>query len=640
MAGVAEYAAQLYWRHVEDDSSAVPPHDSAVQSARAQISDLLKDMVTELVPDLVASELDQRLNARFRIAGLTVRNPGIADLWIEILQRLFVRFDSELRDALNFTARDAIAIMRYIHDDWPKRISHRLTAAANAEPEIQATTFSELGEIYRYGVNDIARDTLLTAKTVQAVFAQFGIRRGVREKYDDGAVPLPSPYHPYMAKPLLLEREDTAIVLAGIHLLWAILPGLEDAIKKLPLNTRYLKHRGKFLETEAAGIMRSLLGSDAVLTAAQYRDEAAGVFGEVDVLGRFDNTGYLIECKSEPLRGPVRRGAEDSFRGALKSLLFDAHGQLTRAVQHAVGPRNEQVFLDPQVTDFLRGVTDVEIIIVTPDHIGALGAAAAEFARAGAFGGRFPWVLSLLELTMVADLIQPTWNFKNYVRRRLETYTSNGYRLWSLDELDFVGLYLETGHCVFEVSQETVFLPHTATLDINHFYNPLGKRGSRKPRLAVPESLELLFRNLQNEKRPRWSEVVCDLLALHPASLSELASDVSKARADAAIGHIFTKTYGPASTGIGFAAGPSDSGAIGLRSTIEQFSRKTSASDILVIVEHGHRTLFGWYAIDPSRDAVRPRGPLGVLLLQRPHVDDVGSIVKKPNDIGELDAER
>jgi hypothetical protein len=432
-----------------------------------------------------------------------------------------------------------------------------------------------------------------------------------------------------MTKPLLLEGEDTAIVLTGIHLLWAVLPGVEDAIKKLPLNASYLKHRGKFLETEAAGLMRSLLGPESVLTAAKYHDAAADVSGEIDVLGRLDNTAYLVECKSEPLRSPVRRGAEDSFRGALKSLLYDAHGQLTRALRHAVHPRNEHAFLDSRVADFLGGVTDVEIIIVTLDHIGAIGAAAAEFARAGAFGGRFPWVLSLLELAMIADLIQPTWNFKNYVRRRLEAYTSGAYRLWSLDELDFVGLYLETGHCVFEVSQETIFLPHAATLGINHYYDPLGNRGSEKPRLAVPEPLEILFQNIENEKRPRWSEVVCDVLALHPAYLSELASDVVKARADARIGHIVTKSYEPTSTGIGFAAVPSDSGGVGLRNTIEQFRLKTSASNVVVIVEHGHKTLFGWYVIEPSRDAVGPRGPLGVLLLQRPHVNDVGSIVEK-----------
>lgn len=619
MPGIAEYAAQLYWRYTSDAAGVVAPPDAAVQEARKEIRELLQLTLAEYGRDLESADLDQRLRARLQMTGLTVRNPGIADLWIDIVQRLLERHRPQIHDSLGFDDRDVVAVVRYIYREQGARIARALRQGAR----LRANPFLTLGAVYRYSAKGLAKATHVRLESILAIFKLFGMRRGEGNDALRERVPTPSPYHDYMTRPLLIESDDSALVLTGIQLLWALLPRIEEAMAG-NLKRSYLKHRSTFLEDETARLLRRLLGDESITMNVAYLDTAAAEQGEIDILARFDNSAYLFECKSEPLRSSVRRGAEVSFKNSLQAMIYRAYDQLVRAGQHAVSPMKRESLLNANAARLLHGTTEHEMVIVTLDHIGAIGGAVTEFRREGKFVEGFPWVVSLLELTMAVELLETGWNFKNYVRRRSEAFSSGDFRVWSQDELDFLGLYVATGHCVFNVSQETTFFPAPATLRINEYYDPLGSRRGEKPTLCIPASVKELFDRLNRERRPQWSEVVCDLLALHPASLVELGLDINLARKDAVIGHIVTKMYEGSHAGIGFVAGPSGAAADGLAATIAQFREETSATDIVVIVEYGNKTLFGWYSIDRSRKIVQRRGPLGTLLLQRPDAEDVG----------------
>lgn len=608
---IAEYAAQLYWRHSKDASGAVPPPHSAIEQVREHIEVIL-DRQTDNYCEMVFSDhLDRRLLGRVQLAGLGIRNPGASVLWRPIVSRLMEPLERRLQAQLGFCAADVLKVWGYLGEALPRKLQQhfsRIYDGAGRE------LFEHLGAAFRFHVDEVAEAVRLAPAVVERVFDRFGLRRGNAV----GAPPFPSAHHAYMTRPLLLETSTCALVIFPNQLLWAVLPGIDDALRDTDLRPQYLKRRGDFLEQEVVRLFGRLLGVDAVRHGVKYFSHDGVEKGDIDVFARLDTTAFIIECKAERLRDAARLGAQNSFQKTIKTLLGKAHEQLVRSDSALDDPSVRFEERSRQDCEFVRlPCAERRHLIVTLDHVAALNSASFDFAELGAFEKKAPWTVSLLELTMVGELLETGLELKNYVRRRLEAYEPGAPRVLAIDEMDFLAVYFATGYCVLEQGEHEMLVPGPIVNAITGYFADL----NRKPHRNVPPVITELLLRLSGSGNEGWSEMGCDILALHPKNLMNLARNIEQARSN--VGFVVTEFQDGSGVGMAYAAVPAKYFEDALVEISRTVLSEQRAENILIVLEADDDIFFTWYTFDRREHATSVREPLGKSLVQRPKSKDI-----------------
>jgi hypothetical protein len=111
---VAEYAAQLSWRHLCDDPAAQGPPQEAIEEARACIESILTRQAAVYMGLSLSDSLETRLRGKLQLSGLLVRNPGAPGLWISILRRLMDPIGKTVRAQLGFAASDVLELADFL----------------------------------------------------------------------------------------------------------------------------------------------------------------------------------------------------------------------------------------------------------------------------------------------------------------------------------------------------------------------------------------------------------------------------------------------------------------------------------------------------------------------------------------------
>ena len=233
----------------------------------------------------------------------------------------------------------------------------------------------------------------------------------------------------------------------------------EQKIKKTRGWERYHAHRDKAAENSALDAVRRLVhGRGDLHRSLEYRaaprpgetvdlsasSTTAGhaEYAEADGLLVLDGVAVCIEVKAGDLRPRSRQGGSGELDGDLKKTVREAARQADRLraliVAHHGLWRTNGTWLD------LADVEEVYTIVVSLDDLGPSVLAIDQLVRSGILiQVELPWIVSLHDLIVTADVLDSPEQFLTYLRRR----TNRDAALWvtASDELDVLMWFVQGG---------------------------------------------------------------------------------------------------------------------------------------------------------------------------------------------------
>ena len=342
---------------------------------------------------------------------------------------------------------------------------------------------------------------------------------------------------------------------------------IEAAIKGNPTRwRRYEKRRATVSEQLSAEYLTKLLGADATHTNLKYFRPNPGVDSarlastavditsiaeqtESDALFLVEDVAICVEVKGRSVSHQARGGHVQRLTGDLRSTVGDATNQALRL--EGLIRTNGGLWLEDRTWLDLSGVREVRSIAVCLDDMGPLGTALDELVRGNVIeSDRFPWIVSLHDLAIIAEVLDRPAEFLLYLRRRTESEVSLNF--WAIDELDLFMLYL-SGQLYVEpdpdrVSEEflgvrrpsgaerrryrsaavpTRVMTHTDPLDAWVYYREGSvEEPAPKPTFEAHPAVLNLVDFLQDGKKPGWFRFSADLLNLAEDAQGKLADDI------------------------------------------------------------------------------------------------------------------
>jgi hypothetical protein len=153
----------------------------------------------------------------------------------------------------------------------------------------------------------------------------------------------------------------------------------------------------------------------------------------------------------------------------------------------------------------------------------------------GIFGkGDFPWMVSLYDLMVIADIIDCPAMFPHYVKRRVHL-GSQGF-LKAFDELDLLGCYLKEGFeledkPVIERLDEIILLAYKTEFDDYYLYKTgMRRKPAPKPQQEMPRIFRILLDNLEVSNLPGRVDAAMALLDVKRETRTEFVRRIGRAR--------------------------------------------------------------------------------------------------------------
>lgn len=330
---------------------------------------------------------------------------------------------------------------------------------------------------------------------------------------------------------------------------------VEEILKRTPASfRRYEKRRASVSEELALKRLAKLLGTDAThanlkyfranpnVDVAQLRADAQNITSfaeqtEADGLFLVEDVAICVEVKAKSISSGARRGNVRRLSADLRDTIGSATTQALRLEEHI--RINGGLWLEDRSWLSLSEVREIRSVTVFLDDFGPLSTALDELVRADVITSeRFPLLVTLHDLSVIAEVIDRPAEFLLYLRRRTESEVS--MKFMAVDELDLFMLFLTGGLWVEpdpeRVSEEFLGVPrptaakrrrylesatptrvmtHTDPLDA-WVYSQEGSStaAAPKPVFAATPAVNELVNFLQDDRKPGWFRFSADLLNL------------------------------------------------------------------------------------------------------------------------------
>lgn len=483
-----------------------------------------------------------------RIESLAIRGASYDEHLIRVLHGCLDPFSVECRELLGFTVADAIKLGEAI----PKLVLKRLRPRQLEAAEFQRETLRALKRDRRRGrsdhlpawlirlppteaklqvdfmttaylyensralteiaVEELAVETEMEPTTVEAFLRAFTCE--VNE-FNLGHHAYPCGAHPLTVHPIL-KGADGYILPVPSSFRSAIRPAMEDLLRRhAGVWNRYAEARGQFVEREAIGLIAGILPGSESWTGIKWKSTTCE--SDLDGLVGTDDVTLRLQCKAGRLSAPARRGAPKRMRKDIGDLIEQAAGQHATLNTALMAEGAQAVGFTHEQAEILNSLYQFEVIVCLDD----VTVWATEAHRLKSLGilpktASVPWVLSLTDLMVIADLLDGA-QLVHYLMRR-QRLERDG-RIKAHDELDWVGNYLLEGLYFDQFFEEAdspdIFRLMSYTEKIDSWY--LARSGARrvetaKPEQAVPKRLGKLLLRLAKERPEHWISASVALL--------------------------------------------------------------------------------------------------------------------------------
>jgi hypothetical protein len=375
--------------------------------------------------------------------------------------------------------------------------------------------------------------------------------------------------NPMAGKGIIHDGAGRYLVLPGAIALDEIRRTCEPAIKGTGAWSSYNRQRAKAAEKLTADTIRRLadrLGDlrEGVMYRAITRSQASvdlsatsttadlADLAEADVLLVLDGVALCVEVKAGEIRLRSRQGGSEQLRSDLKKTVKAAASQTDR-LRDLITTHGGLWLQDGNWLD-LASIEEVYSVVVCLDDLGPLASTTAQLVRGGVLAQtNLPWVISLHDLLVCAEILTEPAQFLTYLRRR----TNRDAAIWvtAADELDVL-MWFVTGGFFFEPDPERIHARHpetrpptgkdkksyaeqgrtivgTFTDDLDAWYywrEGSSSRSADPPRRDMAPDLRQLTQRLREGQEPGWLRMSADLDGLSSKAQEDLADTISTIR--------------------------------------------------------------------------------------------------------------
>lgn len=283
-------------------------------------------------------------------------------------------------------------------------------------------------------------------------------------------------------------------------------------IEEAGLGEALSRRRAAFLEAEAARLIAKALPGATVSTGVSWRWEEKPF--ETDVLAILDRTVLIVEAKSARLTQEGLRGAPRRAARHIRELVVEPSIQSERleGVIHRAGAGDVEAAAVIRRLGLMPGLVDTVVrLTVTLDDFSVLSSSDGLLRKAGFVPDTVTLAptLNVADLGCVADLLTPMQFIHYFVERgRLQKRVN-----LVGDELDLLGLYLQTGFSLNGRPEVQTLAMPGMSIEVDRYYTGLdaGLR-VRKPVARQGDLVQALLGPLEQRRPEGWTTAALDLI--------------------------------------------------------------------------------------------------------------------------------
>ncbi|MDD5510538.1 MAG: hypothetical protein PHI12_07005 [Dehalococcoidales bacterium] len=517
--------------------------------------------------------------------NLTVRNPGYSHQQTEVLRALF-SFEpvgNWMKAYLGFEIEDVLGFIEAIERIMNGRLSERRKQAIESKKEIRrevrlfsqgklndskypkemlsglaklsekkmlkrvkhmltAWVFFGLGATFSFTAEELAKESGRDVETTGRFLACFSI--GFGEVSPEFV--WPSPTHPLRLRPIV-HHGGRYICAATALLLWGAKATIEELLnpasakainKDYSVWEKFQKHRANYLVSEGVRLISEIVKYGKDYRNLRYRVEENDQLKDTDLDGLvlYDRHAFLVEGKAGVLTEPTKRGAPDRMVSDIRKLIVESHAQAIRADKYiTINPQPAFQLPDGQELRIDKQNLDTNFLVtITLEPLDTFAPVLYQVAELGVFGeGRLPWAVYLLDLKVIAELIEFPSQFIHYLNQRLRI--NELANIEAFDELDWLGYYLHEG-LYFEDLQESgidhfQLLSYTTDMD-SYFMYKTGERTTPapKPTQCMPQTFRKMILELDSKHPLGYCRIINVLLNISFDTRKKIAKWFERAR--------------------------------------------------------------------------------------------------------------
>lgn len=199
---------------------------------------------------------------------------------------------------------------------------------------------------------------------------------------------------------------------------------------------------GDYLEDWSYECMLEIFGEDQVFKNPLYPNKN---FNEAcDILVKYDDILYVIECKIGKLPQQTRTGEIEAIRQSLEAKVMEAYED--QAMKFIDKVRNEEidsVVYNGEPVD-ISGYSKFQPIVVTDEPYDDL--ATIHIDRIFNTDDVLPYLIEIIDLQALTTYLSDKTKLSEYIDSRTKIFRERRYK--SPNEMDFLGYYVENG-CEF-----------------------------------------------------------------------------------------------------------------------------------------------------------------------------------------------
>jgi hypothetical protein len=411
-----------------------------------------------------------------RSATLWMRSTSYPDM-VEITHdALFGRQEvrAALATNLGFDANDALVVLRRLHEMQLEAMNDRVEAGyrslfeafeasgrgtiapdletRNATRSAISSAWQPTADVVAIRALDIAFSLSLDVDVVESVLNRFTVDTGQASARDILNAFVRGD-NPLRTHPVVKTERGSFMLVHDALVLPAIRENLEQELKSLSIWEKYQKWRGTLLEELGKTALVDLLPRATTYASFHYfvpvsDKEAEGPPSaytkkvEGDILLVLDDVALIVEAKAVAITPESRAGQTRRLRRDLTGIITKASEQaarLKKRIEDDGGIRlHDTGWLD------LRQIREIHTVALSLEDLSGVATATSDLVGAGLLNtGEIPWVVSIHDLQVIAQIVDRPAEFLLYLRRRRDPEVSIAYA--APDELDLFLYFYEAG---------------------------------------------------------------------------------------------------------------------------------------------------------------------------------------------------
>lgn len=507
-----------------------------------------------------------------------IRNPGHPEYHLIFAEKLFEPIKNEVKSLFGFSISDSIVIRKNLSVMINKKcrlvIDEALDNAAKhakeiiryrktktVEPEsvftkeqieeyskysdkkikqgLQGHFLNELyytfGKTYTFTAEELSEFTKVDLEAVKALLKTFSCGFPSLKAEDK----IYEPITILKTKPII-EHEGRYLVPSFPLLIWAVEDVIEAAIKKnQKLNEKYPNIKHDFVLNMGLEFFKTLLPTATIFQPNLFyfvnTDRC-----ETDGLIIYDQVLFIIETKGHRISQRAKKGFTDRTEKHLEEIVQESYGQGIRTLKYIekCGNAEFKTKKGELVSINRKDFDEIVIVSLTLEPVGNLSMLIKATNEIEYFNeGHFPWIISIYDLVILADLIENPIMLIHYIKRRNKFLS---HKLLSIyEELDLFSYFLSNGlyveHTLKDAEEENAswieFMPDTD--EINDYY--MYKFGHKtkftpKPNCYISKEFNDFLLQLDRSRMPHRVRMALLVLEFNNKSIKQLMDYIKKTK--------------------------------------------------------------------------------------------------------------